>query len=100
STAASSSATARSVTAPRSRGASPSYACDARLVLRLRASPSGGVADLEHLGGEAAERVGDVADGTGHDHGHAGDGLRPGLDRVLHGVLGDLGLAQVVAHGS
>ena len=64
----------------------------------LGARPTRGVADLEHLGGEAAQRVGDVADGAGHDHGHAGDGLGTGLDRVLQGVLGDLALAQVVAH--
>ena len=52
---------------------------------------AGGVADLEDLGREAADRGGDVAHRAGDDRGDLADRGGRGLDGPLDGVLADLG---------
>src|SRR6478735_4671938 len=64
----------------------------------LRGRPACGVADLEHLRREPADRGGDVAHSAGDDRGHLPDRRGRGLDGPLHGVLADLCSRQLVLH--
>ena len=60
----------------------------------------GGVADLEDLGGEAADGGRHVTHRRGDDRGHLADGAGRRLDGRLDGVLADLGVAESLRPGS
>src|SRR3546814_8085848 len=67
-----------------------------RSVAVLVLCPTGGVADLEELGGQAAEGARHVPDGTGDSATDLADRIHGGLERVLDGVLADLVAADLL----